>query len=454
MTDTPHTNTSTSAAVTRRDVLGAAAGLAIGSSLTGTAAAKLAGFAPVAGRETLRVGLVGCGGRGTGAAIQAISADPNNHLYAMADLWPDRIDNRLDGITGEIQRRIKTREAKPGAEHQIQVDPSRRFAGFDGYKQVIDSCDVVLLTTPPCFRPMHLRAAVQAGKHVFCEKPVAVDAPGVRSVIESARIAKQKNLSVMSGFCWRHQMQVVETFQTLLAGGIGDITSVQSTYNTSGWNPPVERQPGWSDTEFQLRNWQYFTAMSGDHIVEQAIHAIDWIAWAYGDVPPISCVGVGGRMTRPDTPASGNVWDSFGVTFNYDGGRRAYHMCRHWPNTPGDNTAYMLGAKGQCIMDPWAPKHIITGQTPWTGLMPNNDMYQAEHDTLFKAIRNNDRFDDAERMAHTTLLAIMARMACYTGEIVTWEKAMDSRENLNPGNWGWNDRAAPLIAIPGQTKLV
>lgn len=290
---------------------------------------------------------------------------------------------------------MKTREAKPGAVEQIKVDPSRRFTGFDGYKKVIDSCDVVLLTTPPVFRPMHLRAAVEAGKHIFCEKPVAVDAPGIRHVLESARIAKEKNLSLMSGFCQRHQLQVAETFEKLLAGGIGNVHTVQSTYNTSGWNPPVERQPGWSDTEFQ-RNWQYFTALSGDHIVEQAIHAIDWIAWAFGDVPPISCVGVGGRMTRPETPASGNVWDSFGITYNFDGGRRGYHMCRHWPNTPGDNTAYILGSKGACTMDPWAAKHVIEGETPWSGLMPSNDMYQAEHDTLFKAIRSNNRFDDSQ----------------------------------------------------------
>jgi predicted dehydrogenase len=314
--------------------------------------------------------------------------------------------------------------------------------------------DVVLLTTPPAFRPQHLRAAVEAGKHVFCEKPVAVDAPGVRSVLESARLAKEKGLALMSGFCWRYQDQMREAFARLAAGGVGEIRSIQTTYNTTGWVTPKPREAGWSDAEFQTRNWQYFHPLSGDHIVEQAVHAIDWIGWALGDRAPVRCWAVGGRQARPDVPETGNVFDHFAVTYEFEGGVRAYHMCRHWPNAPYDNTGLVSGSAGTMTIDPWNGRHVIEGERPWTGTASGNDMYQREHDELFSSIRSGRPVNDGAFMANSTMLAIMGRMAAYTGQAVTWEQAMGSREDLNPGAWSFGDRPTPSVAVPGTTRLI
>ncbi len=402
--------------------------------------------------DPIKVGVVGCGGRGTGAMLQAIKADPYAVLWAAGDAFEARIEPSLRNVQAGIDE-IAEMEGADGWVDRIQVPEERRFGGFDAYHKVIQESDVVLLTTPPAFRPEHLAAAVAAKKHVFCEKPVAVDAPGVRSVLESARLAKERGLGLMSGFCWRYQNQCRETMAKLHTGGIGDLHTIQTTYNTTGWVRPNPKQDDWSETEFQLRNWQYFTPLSGDHIAEQAVHAIDWMAWAMKDEMPVRCWAVGGRQVRPDIPETGNVFDHFSVTYEYAGGQRAYHMCRHWPNTPSDNSGYFLGSKGRCTMQPWSSQHFIEGETPWRGEAPGNDMYQTEHDELFAGIRTGRPVNDGVRMSHTTLMAVMARMAAYTGQVVTWEQAIESTENLNPEPFGLGDRARPTVAVPGVTKL-
>ena len=426
---------------TRREMLRASAGVGV---------LALAGAAfPAIGRtgsDRLRVGLVGCGGRGTGALVNALRADAGADLWAIGDAFPEKIATCLKNAAGAFPDE-PTRAAPPS---------ERRFSGFDAYQRVIDSgVDVVLLCTPPGFRPQHLRAAVKAGVHVFCEKPVAVDAPGVRSVLESARIAKDKQLSLMSGFCWRYQSQMREVFDRVHEGGIGDLRSVQCTYNTSGFPAPKPRQDAWSDAEFQLRNWHYFRELSGDHIVEQAVHAIDWINWAYRGVMPIRCVAVGGRSTRPDLPETGNIWDNFGLTFEFENGARAYHQCRHWPNTPADNTAYLIGTEGDCRVMPWRGRHLITRHDggSWKTEAPKNDMYQQEHDELFAAIRAGTPVNDGELMAHSTLLGIMGRQAAYTGQAVTLEQVMSSEEDLNLEPWDWTARSSHEIPVPGKTRL-
>ena len=257
----------------------------------------------------------------------------------------------------------------------------------------------------------------------------------------------------MSGFCWRYQDQVRETFNRLRAGGIGESRSIQTTYNTNGWIQPKARQTPWTDTEFQARNWHYFHPISGDHIVEQAVHAIDWIGWAMGDAPPERCFAVGGRQVRDDLPETGNVFDHFSVVYEYPGGARAYHTCRHWPNTASDNTMYALGSRGSCTMKPWIGEHTIEGDEPWRGSAQGNDMYQREHDLLFQSIRAGTPLNDGEFMARSTLLGIMGRMAAYTGQIVTWDQAMQSAENLNPEPWVMGARSTPAVAIPGKTRL-
>lgn len=424
-------------------------------ALAAGAAASVApmAFARRTASDTLKVGLIGCGGRGTGAALQAIKADPGAVLWAMGDAFRDRLDGSLgylDGILGEMGED----EPEGPWQDRVSVDESRKFVGFDAIDRVLATgVDVVILTTPPAFRPEHLAKAVAAGVHAFCEKPVAVDTPGVRSVIESARVAREKNLSLMSGFCWRYQDQVTETFDHLLAGGVGQIHTIQSTYNTTGWIKPKPRHTSWDDTTFQLRNWHYFVPISGDHIVEQAVHAIDWIGWAKGDVPPARCWGVGSRSTRPDTAETGNVYDNFSVVFEYADGSRGYHTCRHWPNTASDNSAYVLGSDGRCTMKPWSGEHVVEGAKPWKGSAASNDMYQREHDVLFKAIRSGKRVDDGDAMASTTMMSIMARMAACTGELVTWEQAMASTQDLNPEPWAFGKRETPALAIPGKAQL-
>ncbi|MFI4897600.1 MAG: Gfo/Idh/MocA family protein [Phycisphaerales bacterium JB059] len=436
--------------MTRRDFVAAATAAGVG----GLVASPAMGRGRGSGWAPLRVGIIGCGGRGVGALVQALKADPGVVLWAMGDLYPERIEPCLQHARDAIGAWAEERGASM-REGKFSCPPERRFSGFEAYQQVIASgVDVVLLTTPPAFRPAHLRASVEAGKHVFCEKPVAVDAPGVRSVLDSARMAKEKGLSLMSGFCWRYQDQMREAFAQLLAGGVGEIRSIQTTYNTTGWVTPKAREAGWSDTEFQTRNWQYFHPLSGDHIVEQAVHAIDWIGWALRDRAPVRCWAVGGRQTRPDLPETGNVYDHFAVTYEFDGGVRAYHTCRHWPNTPYDNTGFVTGSEGTMTIDPWNGRHVIEGAKDWKGTAPGNDMYQREHDELFGAIRSGRPVNDGAFMANSTMLAIMGRMAAYTGQAVTWEQAMESREDLNPEAWVFGERPTPEVATPGRTRLI
>lgn len=414
---------------------------------------SLASIKKLRSENTLRVGVVGCGGRGTGAVIQALKADQGSVLWAMGDVFEDKINPCLHYAT-EAMLDFDDEQGTEIWEKKIQVH-DRKFSGFDAIHKVLASdIDVIILTTPPAFRPEHLRHAINANKHVFCEKPVAVDATGVRSVLESAQMAKEKSLSLMSGFCWRYQDQVRETFDKIHAGGIGDLHTIQTTYNTTGWVEPNARKPEWSDAEFQLRNWQYFNPLSADHVAEQAVHAIDWQAWAMRDQPPLRCFGVGGRQTRAALEETGNVWDHFSIIYEYANGVRAYHMCRHWPNTPSDNSAYFQGSTGNCVMQPWNGTHTIDGEHPWKGSASSNDMYQREHDVLFKSIRDAKPVNDGQFMSHTSLLAIMGRMAAYTGEVVTWEQAMNSKEDLNAQPWVFGDRPTPSMAMPGVTKLI
>lgn len=440
-------------AMGRREFVKASAVVAAGGALASPSAAR---HAFVGGRDSLRVGVVGCGGRGTGAVVQALRADPSSILWSMGDAFAPRIESCLSGVRGAMEESDEhAGDGSRAFRDKVQVGEDRVHAGFDAYQRVIDSgVDVVILTTPPAFRPEHLAAAVAAGKHVFCEKPVAVDGPGVRSVLESARKAREQGTSLMSGFCWRYKHQCRELFERIHAGGVGDVLSVTSTYNTTGWMQPRPRQPEWTEMEWRLRNWHYATWLSGDHIVEQAVHAIDWIHWAFRDTPPDRCVAVGGRMTRPDLPETGNVYDNFAVTYEFPGGARAHHMCRHWPNTPSDNTMYLQGTKGRTHMNPWSGNpHEIMGESPWRGEAPNNDMYQQEHDELFAAIRAGKPVNDGVSMTHSTLMAIMGRMAAYTGEVVTWEQALNSQERLTPEAWAWGDAPACELAIPGKTRL-
>ena len=292
--------------------------------VAGSATLALARSAHAAGSDVIKIGLIGCGGRGTGAAVQALSADPNTKLVALGDVFPDELAQSL--------RLLKQQE---GVGSRVDVTPERCFVGFKAYQQVIDSgVDVVLLASPPHFRPEHLKAAIDAGKHVFAEKPVAVDAPGIHKVLAACEEAKKKNLSVTSGLCWRYEFGARAAIQQVHDGAVGDIVAIQATYNSNGrpkW-PMVARDPKWSDMEWQLRNWYWFNWLSGDHIVEQAVHSVDKAAWAMKDEAPISAFSLGGNQCRI-TPDAGNIYDHHAVTYDYAGGVKVYFACRQQPGT-------------------------------------------------------------------------------------------------------------------------
>lgn len=391
--------------------------------------------------NAIKVGLVGCGGRGTGAAAQALKADDYAELTAMADVFQNRIDDslaRLSKIAGP----------------KVKVEKSNQFIGLDAYQKLIDSgVDVVLLATPPGFRPAQLRAAINANKHVFCEKPVAVDSPGVRDVLETAKLAKSKNLSLVAGFCWRYSNYIQETFEQIHSGAIGDIVAYYGTYYTSPVKPmpPADTRPaGMSDVEWQIRNWYNFGWTCGDGLVEQAVHTVDKVAWAFKDQPPVSCVAVGGRQI----PAhGGNIYDHMEVNYLYPKNVRAFVGQRQIEGCYNENADYISGTKGIAIIGR-GPLPRIEGQTPWTFKGQKNDMYQAEHDRLFASIRQQKPINDGERMATSTLLALMGRMAAYTGQQVTWEQVLNSEERLFPEKLEWNmELPVRPMALPGRTKL-
>jgi myo-inositol 2-dehydrogenase/D-chiro-inositol 1-dehydrogenase len=392
--------------------------------------------------NAIKVGLVGCGGRGTGAAAQALHADDYAELTAVADISQERIDQCLSQLGRSNATKLK-------------VEPKNQFLGLDAYQKLIDSgVDVVLLATPPGFRPTHLRACIEANKHVFCEKPIAVDAPGVRHVIETSKMAKQKNLSLVAGFCWRYSNYVVATFDQLNSGAIGDLIAYYGTYYTSPVKPmPPEsdRPAGMSDVEWQIKNWYNFQWLCGDSLVEQAVHTADKIAWAMHDQAPISCVAVGGRQI----PAlGGNIYDHFEVNYLYPNNFRAFLGCRQIENCWNENADYILGSKGACTIGR-GPLPRITGATTWTFEGQKNDMYQYEHDVLFASIRQSKPINDGERMATSTLLAMMGRMAAYTGQEVTWDQALNSQEHIFPDKVDWNGGlAVPPLPRPGVNKLI
>ena len=319
---------------------------------------------------------------------------------------------------------------------------------------MIDSVvDVVLLASPPGFRPTHIKAAIAAGKHVFAEKPMAVDAPGVRAVLAAAEEAKKKNLSLVSGFCWRSHFPKRETFEQVHHGAVGDLLTIYSTYNTGPVKPDTVRKADWTDMETQIRNWYQCTWLSGDHIVEQAVHSLDMMSWAMRDVAPVRVSGNGGRQAR--TSSLGNIYDHFAILYEYENGARGFHFCRQITGCANDYAVTITGSKGRCLIDCSRGQHRITGETSWSYKGESNEMYQTEHDEFFAGIRAGKPLNHGDWMARSTMLAIAGRMAAYTGQAITWEQAMNSQESLVPDKLSWD---APIefspVAVPGRYKLI
>ena len=405
--------------------------------LTGQASAASPG-------DTLKVGLIGCGGRGNGAASQALKASQSTILTAVGDVFAEQCQGSLNALKNNAE--LKDR---------VKVAPENVFVGLDAYQKVIDSgVDVVLLASPPGFRPQHLKAAVAAGKHIFCEKPMATDGPGVRSVLESVEEAKRKKLALVAGFCWRYELGRREFYQRIHDGAIGPVRAIYATYLTGPVKPmpPATSRPaGMGDVEWQLRNWYNFTWLSGDGLVEQACHSVDKIAWAMKGVLPLKAVANGGRMVPNH---EGNIYDHIDVFYEFPDGVRAVMAQRQISNCYSDNSDYLMCAEGTGTIKGWSAP-IIIGKESWKYRGPKTDMYQTEHNELFASIRKGEPLNDGVWMAHSTLMAIMGRQAAYTGQEITWEQALNSQDKLVPDNLTW-DMKLPItpLAQPGKTKFV
>ncbi len=424
----------------RRDFLKSTTVAAAGVGLN----LSLASGVYAAGSDTLKVGLVGCGGRGTGAAREALGADDNVKLVAVADVFRQQIDYSIENL-----------KTQPKIADKVQVDESMKFVGLDAYKQVIDNCDVVLLASPPGFRPFHLKAAVEAGKHIFTEKPMATDAPGCRSVMESVKVAKDKKLGVLAGFCWRYDYPRRELFKRVHDGLIGDVVAIYGTYLTGPVKPmptPDKRPKDITDLEWMVRNWYNFTWLSGDGLVEQAIHTVDWLAWTMKDAPPVSCTAVGGRQIPQP---GGNIFDHIEVNYLWDNDRatRGFLAQRQISGCHNENALTILGTKGTAQIGPRGV--ITTGENEWKYSGPSPNMYQVEHNEFFASLRKGEPLNDGDRMVSSTLMGIMGRMAGYTGRQITWEMALNSQEVLVPEIKDWNTEVkVPPTAQPGITQFL
>jgi len=406
---------------------------------------SIASGAHAAGSDVLKIGLVGCGGRGTDAAANAMEADANCKLVALADVFSDRLKGSLDRLKKQFP-------------DKVAVEPDRCFVGFDGADKLIQSgLDVVILAEPPHFRPAHLKAAVDAGLHVFCEKPVAVDAQGVRSVLATAEEAKKKNLNIVSGLCWRYDLGVQETMKRVLDGAIGEIKSIQETYLAASlsYRP---RQPNWTEMEYQLRNWQYFVWLSGDFNNEQHVHSLDKAAWAMREQTPVRAWGIGGQQRRD--PRQGDVYDHHAVTYEYANGVHVHAYCRQIPGCEWDVNDIFFGTKGTASI----LAHQIKGpdgKVKWRYRGPKPSMYDVEHQRLFAAIRSGKTINNGLYMAQSTMMAIIGRLVDYTGNPLTWEQAINSKQRLAPATYS-RDAVPPVvpdkdgkypIAMPGVTTF-
>ncbi len=402
------------------------------------------------GRDPIRVGLIGCGGRGTGAAVQALSTEQDVQLVAMADAFADNVENSYETLTT-----LEDVDLTP----RIDVPAERRYSGFDAYQQVIPQADVIILATPPGFRPMHFQAAVDAGKHVFMEKPVATDAPGVRSVIASAAKAKANNQNVVVGLQRHYQTIYREWVDRLHAGMIGDIVLGRVYWNSAGvW--VRERQPDQTEMEYQMRNWYYFNWLCGDHIVEQHIHNIDVANWVLGG-HPVRAQGQGGREVR-DGIEHGEIFDHHFVEFTYDSGATVLSQCRHMPDCMDRVTEAFHGSNGTA---PEPGRIVSASGHKLFDYDDENDPnpYQVEHDELFAAVAaGRFAYSDGENGAVATMTSILGRMATYSGRVIEWDEAIASELSLMPDRYAW-DAPPPVlpdahgryaIPVPGSSRVL
>src|SRR5512139_2220689 len=420
----------TTPAFNRRDFCKTAAAASVAAVLPGS----LGVFAR--GSDALKVGVIGCGGRGTGATIDCLTADPGVEVVALGDLVPDRVESALKKLKSKFPDRVN-------------VPANRCFTGFDNYLGVLSCPDVnmIVTATPPGFRPIHLKAAIEAGKHVFMEKPVAVDPVGVRSVIATSELAAQKNLAIVAGTQRRHQALYLELIKRVHDGQIGEIVAAQCYWNQGDlW--VRKREPNMTAMEWQCRNWLYFTWLSGDHIVEQHVHNIDVVNWAIGSMPK-NIVGMGGRQVRVGSEY-GNIFDHFAVEFEYANGVRVASYCRQTKGCAERVEERIVGTKGVALS-----AGEIRGEKPWKFTAKETNPYVLEHVDLIASIRSGKPLNEGRQVAESTMCAIIGRMSAYTGRAISWEWAMNtSKLDLSPAKYEFGPNPVDPVAVPGSTALV
>ena len=396
--------------------------------------------------NTLKVGLIGCGGRGRGALVNTLEADTNTELVAVGDAFRENAEAAVEGFTEQFEDRIK-------------VTPDRIFDGIECYKQVIPLCDVVLLCETPGFRPRSLRFAVESGKHVFCEKPVAADAAGIRSVMESAEIAKKNGTSLVSGLCWRYHPDVVEMVNRVKDGEIGNVVSGRLLYLTSQlWKRA--RREGDTEMKYQVRNWYNYAWLSGDFNVEQHVHTLDKALWVMNNVVPDAVFGLGGRMQRIQQPANGDIYDSMATCFEYNSGIAFYSYCRQQNNCWSKVEAIISGSEGTAELMAGVIRDY-NGNVVYQQEKGPYDMYLIEHQKMYEAIRGGNVINNGDYMAKATMMGIAARMACYTGVRLSWADALASEESMAPTGYTWDDspwslpddKGRYLISVPGEGRV-
>jgi predicted dehydrogenase len=439
MKDSPSNET-----VSRRGFLKSSSAVAGGVAL-GSLAIEKAAFA--AHHDEIKIALIGCGGRGTGAISQAL----NTH-----DIGPVKLIAVADAFRDQIDRSIANVKKQHG--DRVDVPEENKFVGFDGYKQAIALADVVILATPPGFRPIHFEEAVKQGKHIFMEKPVAVDAPGVQKVLKGAKAAKAKGLKIGVGLQRHHEKGYLETIQRLHDGAIGDIHSMRCYWNGGGvWDPRKKRDEVGSEMEYQMRNWYYYNWLCGDHITEQHIHNIDVINWVKRGYP-VKAQGMGGRQVRTE-PHYGEIYDHHFVEFEYADGTRCYSQCRHIPNCWNSVSEAVIGSKGRSDVN----RFQIFGDNKWRHNSKGDvNPYQQEHHDLFTAIRKNENYSEAENGAMSTMCSILGRMCTYSGKKIEMKNALASTVDLSPERYDWDANPVTLpdkdgrypIAMPGINTII
>ncbi len=417
------------------------------SAAAATAASSIGRTAHAAGNDTLKIGMVGCGGRCSGAAMDAMNADPGTKLVAMCDLFMNRVDEKRKSLKGQ-------------KSNQVDVPDDRRYTGLDGYKKVIEQVDVVLIACAAKFHPMYLKAAVEAGKHVFVEKPHGIDPPGIRVVREACELAKAKKLSVLSGLHRRWDPGLQECIKRILDGAIGEIVAIEENFIRPPYGT-LFRAPGLSELHYQYSNQYRFGWLCGDDVTQSLVHNLDTATWAMKEVAPTRCHGLAGRSSTFDQPyIYGDVFDHHSVVYHYANGVRMYALCRTTPNCYNESSSIIMGSKGTA----YPQNYRIDGENKWRYTGPGGNPYLLEHVNFFKAIRADTPINSGYHMASSTLIGIMGQMSCYSGQEVKWEQALKSDWSfpVRPEACAW-DMEPPVkpdekgiypVPIPGKYKVV